>query len=139
MRSTYKKVSGMTAEIKIRRCYGCGSLLQSQDRFEAGFVSKKREGNDEGLCDRCFDLRHPSQGTNQTLDYDFAQLLMKARDKGALFCYVFDSFSFDASIVLGLSDYIGKIFLLFLLKEIFFQIPFRMMSSSKSLKQDLLQ
>lgn len=108
MRSTYKKVSGMTAEIKIRRCYGCGSLLQSQDRFETGFVSKKREGNDEGLCDRCFDLRHPSQGTNQTLDYDFAQLLMKARDKGALFCYVFDSFSFDASIVLGLSDYIGK-------------------------------
>lgn len=98
----------MTAEIKIRRCYGCGSLLQSQDRFEAGFVSKKREGNDEGLCDRCFDLRHPSQGTNQTLDYDFAQLLMNARDKGALFCYVFDSFAFDASIVLGLSDFIGK-------------------------------
>lgn len=40
MRSTYKKVSGMTAEIKIRRCYGCGSLLQSQDRFEAGLYPR---------------------------------------------------------------------------------------------------
>lgn len=107
MRSTYKKVSGMTAEIKIRRCYGCGSILQSEDRFETGFVSKKRVGKDEGLCDRCYDLRHPVEGTNQTLDNEFASLLTSAKEKGALFCYIFDSFALDASIVKGLNEILG--------------------------------
>lgn len=107
MKSSYKKVSGMTAEIKIRRCYGCGAILQGEDRFDVGYVSKKREGKDGGLCDRCYDLRHPSEGKNQTLDQAFADLLAEARKKGALFCYVFDSFSLDASLVPGLSDILG--------------------------------
>lgn len=108
MRSTYKKVSGMTAEIKIRRCYSCGNILQSEDKFEPGFVSKKRAGKDEGLCDRCYDLRHPVEGTNQTLDNEFASLLTNAKNAGALFCYVFDSFAVDASIVPGLIEIIGS-------------------------------
>lgn len=108
MHSTYKKVSGMTAEIKIRRCYGCGAVLQSQDKFEPGYVSKKRADKDEGLCDRCFDLRHSSLDPNQTLDSDFAEFLKKAKENGALFCYVFDSFALDASFVPGLNEFLGS-------------------------------
>lgn len=108
MHSSYKKVSGMTAEIKIRRCYGCGAILQSQDRFEPGFVSKVREGHDEGLCDRCYTLRHPNPDQAQTLDADFAKLLSDAKEGEALFCYVVDAFALDSSIIPGVSSHLGE-------------------------------
>lgn len=117
MHSTYKKVSGMTAEIKIRRCYGCGYVLQGEDKFEQGYVSKKRTGKDDGLCDRCYDLRHSSLDTNQTLDSAFSELLTKARENGALFCYVFDSFALDASLIPGLSEIIGDNFIAIFTKK----------------------
>lgn len=104
MRSTYKKVSGMTAEIKIRRCYGCGSTLQSADRYEPGYVSSARQDNDEGLCDRCYRLRHPQADSSQTVNKVYTRLIEKAKNSGALLCYVVDSFSLDSSIVAMLSD-----------------------------------
>ena len=29
---------GLTAEIRIKRCYGCGAILQDQDPNEAGYI-----------------------------------------------------------------------------------------------------
>lgn len=64
---------------------------------------------------------------------------MNARDKGALFCYVFDSFAFDASIVLGLSDFIGKNILAICTKRDILPNTLPDDVIIESLKQDLLQ
>lgn len=104
MRSSYKKVSGMTAEIKIRRCYGCGATLQSLDRFDSGYVSPERAKDDEGLCDTCFKLRHPSSANANAIDKDYVAMVNKGKADGALFCYVLDGFSLDASALPQLSE-----------------------------------
>ena len=107
MRSSYKKVSGMTAEIKIRRCYGCGGTLQAEDRYEPGFVNPGRYGADDGLCDRCYRLRHPHPEQAQTIDKDFVALLAKARKSGSLFCYVMDAFALYSLLIPGIADFFG--------------------------------
>ncbi len=38
------------------KCYGCGALLQTEDREKLGFVPKEKLEN--GLCERCFRLVH---------------------------------------------------------------------------------
>lgn len=104
MRSSYKKVSGMTAEIKIRRCYGCGATLQNLDRYESGYVSPKRAESDEGLCDRCYRLRHPGSNASQTITPAFQSMIRRAVESDALLCYVADAFSLDSSIVEDLAQ-----------------------------------
>ena len=106
MRSTYKKVSGMTAEIKVRRCYGCGSTLQNADRYEPGYVSAQRQESDEGLCDRCYKLRNPGAQTSQVITRSFTAMIRKAIESQALLCYVIDAFSLDSSVVTNLSELI---------------------------------
>lgn len=104
MRSSYKKVSGMTAEIKIRRCYGCGATIQSEDRYESGYVDPSRAGDDSGLCDRCYRLRHPQEEASRVVTPSFRKLVEEAKRKRALLCYILDAFSLDASVVPSISE-----------------------------------
>ena len=99
MRPTYKRVSGMTAEIKIRRCYGCGATLQSEDRYLSGYVSSSREKSDDDLCDSCYKLRHPKVDAIYTVTPTFKKLIREAKGKEALLVYVLDAFSLDASVI----------------------------------------
>jgi len=103
MRS-YKKVSGMTAEIKITRCYGCGSLLQSINRYEAGYVSENRSEYTENLCDRCYRLRHPNGSKEQTIDADYINMINSAKANDALFFYIVDAFFWKGSISSNLNS-----------------------------------
>lgn len=98
----------MTAEIKLRRCYGCGTTLQSLDRYEPGYVSPARSKNDEGLCDRCFKLRNPGDTSSQTITPAYSHMIEKGLADHALFCYVLDAFSLDSSAVPSLSSMIAK-------------------------------
>lgn len=100
---SYKKVSGMTAEIKITRCYGCGALLQTLNRYEAGYVSPSRANSNENLCDRCYKLRHPNGDNFQTVNKDFTALIKTAIGEDALICYIIDAFFWKGSLSLGLN------------------------------------
>lgn len=100
---SYKKVSGMTAEIKITRCYGCGALLQSLNKYEPGFVSQKRTENNENLCDRCFRLRNPDGKNFQTIDTEYSNLIKNAITNDAIFCYIVDAFFWKGSISANLN------------------------------------
>ena len=55
------KASGVTQEIRVRRCYGCGAILQDTDPDEVGYVPPaKFESGEDTLCERCYKLRHYS-------------------------------------------------------------------------------
>lgn len=90
------------AEInKIRRCYNCGAILQSDDPSKEGYVKKEtlENANQNFLfCDKCFELeRYKARSNEPALDPDYLLLLNNAKKKGALVVYVVNLFSFEAS------------------------------------------
>lgn len=98
------KISGVTREIKIKRCYGCGAILQSSDKKGAGYIDKERlESNEDLLCQRCYRLRHYNED-NQIPHFneDFNKILIKAKEKDSLIVLVLDTFSLNGSLEEGL-------------------------------------
>ena len=49
-----KKTAGITDEIRIKRCYGCGAILQSTDPKKVGYIREDKMKEEEGLCERCY-------------------------------------------------------------------------------------
>ena len=108
------KTSGLTKEIKIKRCYGCGAILQSDHKGQSGYILKsKLDSNEDQLCERCFKLRHYSEDDGVPhFNEDYATILKKAQEDQALIVLVTDAFSFEASLIPGIKQYLGKKLLL---------------------------
>lgn len=104
-----KKSNGLTAEIRVRRCYGCGAILQDKDPNEKGFIPKEKLNDDrENLCSRCFKLRHYSiYKENDTLTSDYITILEAAKKEEALVVYVINAFSLYGSFLEGIGKYLG--------------------------------
>jgi 30S ribosome assembly GTPase len=104
------KESGLTAEIRVKRCYGCGAILQSQDPNEVGYVPpEKFASDDETLCERCYKLRHYSQyKETKDINIDYITILDNAKEENALAVYVFNAFSLNGSLLDGLGQYLPK-------------------------------
>lgn len=102
--------SGLTAEIRVKRCYGCGAILQCQDPNEAGYVPpEKFESDNETLCERCYKLRHYSQyKETPDINIDYVTILDSAKQEDALAVYVFNAFSLHASLLEGIGQYLPK-------------------------------
>jgi ribosome biogenesis GTPase YqeH len=118
--SIFKKshTTGVTAEIRVRRCYGCGSILQDQDPSEAGYLPpEKFEKGDEELCERCYRLRHYSSFRKIDFNLDYVTILTKAKEEGALAVYVLNAFSLCGSFLEGLGKYLPSNVLVILNKR----------------------
>lgn len=104
------KASGLTAEIRVKRCYGCGAILQCQDPNEAGYVpANKFEADDETLCERCYKLRHYSQyKETPDINIDYVTILESAKQEDALAVYVFNAFSLNGSLLEKIGQYLPK-------------------------------
>lgn len=104
------KASGLTAEIRVKRCYGCGAILQSEDPNEPGYVPKEKCSDDEEtLCERCYKLRHYSQYKESgDLNIDYYTILDSAKDDDALAVYVLNAFSLKGSLLEGISKALPK-------------------------------
>lgn len=104
------KTSGLTAEIRVKRCYGCGAILQDQDPNEIGYVpTEKFQSEDETLCERCYKLRHYSSFKKTAgLNIDFVTILDHAKEENALAIYVVNAFSIQASVLKGIGKYLPK-------------------------------
>lgn len=93
----------MTELKRIRRCYGCGVILQSLDENLPGYVPEiQLEKHEVVLCQRCFKLQHygvEDPLKEPTVDADFLHILSEAKREKALIVYVFDLFSFESSFV----------------------------------------
>ena len=104
------KASGLTAEIRVKRCYGCGAILQCQDPNETGYVPpEKFNSDDETLCERCYKLRHYSQyRESKDINIDYVTILDDAKEEDSLAVYVFNAFSLNGSLLEGIAQYLPK-------------------------------
>jgi 30S ribosome assembly GTPase len=102
------KTSGLTQEIRVRRCYGCGAILQDQDPSEIGYVPpEKFESGEETLCVRCFKLRHySSYKKSPDFNLDYVTILNAAKAEDALIVYVLNAFNLCGSFLDGLGAYL---------------------------------
>lgn len=98
----------ITSQIRILRCSSCGAILQDEDKSDVGYISSKRIENhvEEGLCDRCYNLRHYNASNNQ-FDADYQKILANALKTNSLIVFVIDLFSFEPSLIPNISSYLG--------------------------------
>ena len=104
----------------MKKCKGCGAILQSKDPNAPGYTPK--ENSD--YCQRCFRLIHYDDlmiSMRKGIDPDVVMDRISQSD--ALILWVVDLFDFEAGIIPGLNRHlIGKILLWFVQSVIFFQI-----------------
>lgn len=93
---------------KVKKCYGCGAVMQSESKDEVGYVpAKKLEAEEEVfLCERCFKTHHYGADhlKEPVINHDFLALIESARQKNALFVYVVDVFTFESSFNLDINE-----------------------------------
>ncbi len=112
------KNSGITDEIRIKRCYGCGTILQSKDPSLPGFIKESKLNEEENcLCERCYRLRHYNIQDVPHFSEDYEKILKRANSENALIVYVIDLFAFEASMIDGISEHLGKKVLVILNKR----------------------
>ncbi|MDN6626434.1 MAG: ribosome biogenesis GTPase YqeH, partial [Pisciglobus halotolerans] len=100
-------------DIEELRCIGCGAVIQTTDKTEAGYIPasalEKGIEEEEIYCQRCFRLRHYNDIQDVSLtDDDFLRLLTKLEDTDALIVNVVDIFDFNGSLIPGLHRFVGK-------------------------------
>lgn len=89
------------------RCYGCGAIIQNEDRKKIGYVPKNNI-DEEVLCQRCFKLRHYHELSEAHLSKDdYFKILQTIGEKDCLVIYIIDLFDFEASLIPGLNRHIG--------------------------------
>lgn len=84
----------------VRRCYGCGAILQSDDINKDGYTPQKHlETHEIVLCQRCFKLQHYNivTDTEPVISKEFFEIINKAKKDRSLVMYVVDVFNFEAS------------------------------------------
>ena len=93
---------------EVKKCYGCGAIIQSHNEMHIGYVPKNATQREHILCQRCFQLKnyHKLQTTNLTKD-DFLNLLDHIGEKDCLVVYMIDLFDFQGSMIPGLLRHIG--------------------------------
>ncbi len=113
------KSSGVTAEIRVKRCYGCGAILQDQDPNEVGYIPKEKlESDQENLCERCYKLRHYSKyKASGDFTIDYVTILSRAKEENALVCYVLNAFSLEGSFLKGINKFLPERFLVIVNKR----------------------
>lgn len=92
----------MNAMKIIRRCPGCGIILQTIDAALPGYVPAKHVDRHEVvLCQRCFKLQHYGEDIAPKESFlfdDFYQILAKAKKDQASIIWVLDILNFETTL-----------------------------------------
>jgi ribosome biogenesis GTPase YqeH len=92
----------------IRRCPGCGLILQSVDAILPGYVPQKHvEKHEVLLCQRCFKLQHYGEDIAQKESFkidDFLTILHQAKQDNAVIIWVLDLMFYETSLSLTLLE-----------------------------------
>ena len=90
---------------RVLRCYHCGSVLQTKDPKEKGFITESKVGGDLTTnrilyCDRCFDVIHSfnNSALDLQIDQDILRVLDDAVATDALIVWVIDLFAFNGAL-----------------------------------------
>lgn len=89
-------------------CEGCGSILQSEDEKEIGYIPKSSLQKKNLLCKRCFQLRHYNKHETVPLDSDdFLDLVSTIRNTDSLIIHLIDIFDVDGTLLKSLPRIVG--------------------------------
>lgn len=92
-----------------KRCFGCGSVLQSEDAARPGFIPASALHEENAICKRCFRIRHYNEISTVTVDQNaFVQLLSTIADTDSLVVAIVDIFDFEGSFISGLHRFVGR-------------------------------
>lgn len=81
-----------------KRCYGCGVLLQDQDKTKVGYI-KDININDHALCYRCYRLKHHNEFIEEKIDNEQVINIIKKNIKSKhLVVLIIDLFDLAGSI-----------------------------------------
>ncbi len=87
---------------KIKRCYHCGTILQTNNPNVAGYISPAViEKYKDGLllCNHCFEAESFTGSPKESkYDTDYEKIIAKIKKDNALVVYVIDLFSFEGSL-----------------------------------------
>ncbi|HBS03039.1 MAG TPA: ribosome biogenesis GTPase YqeH [Firmicutes bacterium] len=88
----------------VRRCYGCGVILQSEDPAKPGYIDPeivgKAEVNAPLFCQACWkQTKYNSAPLEPSASQDFLSMLRDAKASDALIVFVVNLFSFECSLV----------------------------------------
>lgn len=90
-------------------CFGCGSLLQSEDPNATGYAPKASLKKENPLCKRCFRLKHYNEIQDVDLsDDDFLKMISSIAGTDSLIVHLIDIFDASGSIIPGISRLIGN-------------------------------
>ena len=90
---------------RVLRCYHCGSVLQTKDPKQKGYISQSEVGGDLTTnkilyCDRCFDVIRSfnNSALDLQIDQDILRILDDAIATDALIIWVIDLFAFNGAL-----------------------------------------
>ena len=97
----------------VRRCYGCGAVLQSEDPKAKGYLGHEvLENGPLGaplFCEECWKTtRYNSAPSGAKASDDFLSMLRDARASDALIVYVVNLFSFECSFIPEVNEILGE-------------------------------
>ena len=87
----------------MKRCKGCGAMLQKEDQSKKGFTPV----DDVEFCQRCFRINHYDDLTKSYKgDFDNFDILESVNNIDGLILWVVDLFDFESNIVSGLNRHL---------------------------------
>ena len=78
----------------MKKCIGCGAILQSTDKLKEGYISENLIDRDNAYCLRCHRLRNYNEN-NEVLKEDYVKILSKICNEDALIVHIVDLFDFS--------------------------------------------
>ena len=101
----------------IKKCVGCGSILQYEDKNKEGYISKENY-DDNKICQRCFRIKNYGDYTIVNKDpISYEKLFNSIKNKNDLVLFLCDIFTLDDSL-LYLNDFKGKVILVITKKDL---------------------
>jgi|GEM_PF-241914 ribosome biogenesis GTPase A len=103
----------------VRRCYGCGAVLQSDNKRGDGYIEPKTLDEtplDKPIfCDRCYrDSKYNLEPSQASVSPDFLTMLLDAKASDAFIVYLIDLYSFECSFVKDVVEAIQRLKILVL-------------------------
>jgi len=94
----------------VRRCYNCGTILQSEDPKKPGYIGQQLLTTSDStvlFCEKCWaEQRYNIAPREPHIDSQFIDMLRDAEASDALIVYVVDLFSFEASFISQVTEVI---------------------------------
>ncbi len=82
------------------RCIGCGSIIQSENQNNPGYVPASKIDSEDIVCRRCFRLKNYNEVIPVSLTKeDYFKIISKIGEKDALIVKIIDIFDIEGSLI----------------------------------------